>query len=140
MNSHSNQNCTISYHLNKKSTTIYIFFFCFLFCLLCPQHWQTEGVCSLWHQKTGHWKKTKHENQNSACVCVQERINIIYSAARNIMLKYHAVNAVKENMVIKWITTKVSTSQWWLQKPFHLYCNEFRVLMCLGHWSIKDKK
>lgn len=46
-------------------------------------------------------KKTKHENQNSACVCVQERMNIIYSAARNIRLKYHAVNAVKENMVIK---------------------------------------
>lgn len=44
-------------------------------------------------------KKTKHENQNSACVCVQERIYIIYSAARNIRLKYHAVNAVKENMV-----------------------------------------
>lgn len=43
-------------------------------------------------------KKTKHENQNSACVCVQERINIIYSAARNIRLKYHA-DAVKENMV-----------------------------------------
>lgn len=48
------------------------------------------------------WPLKKNKARKSElcmCVCVQERINIIFSAARNIMLKYHAVNAVKENMV-----------------------------------------
>lgn len=43
-------------------------------------------------------EKTKHRNQNTACACARENI-IIYSAAMKERLKYHAVNAVKENIV-----------------------------------------
>lgn len=99
MNVHSNQNCTISYHLNKKSTTIYIFFSVFFFvCYVLNTDKRKESVL-FGTRRLATEKNKARKSELCMCVCVQERINIIYSAARNIRLKYHAVNAVKENMV-----------------------------------------